>query len=301
MQDKFEAEQKEIQRVTLWGGLCNIFLAASKIAFGTVVGSIALIADGIHSLSDLLTDIIVIAGTWIGAKPPDKNHTYGHGKYETFAAVAIALILSATGVIIAWEALSKMTKATTSFPGLSIVVLSIVSIVVKEIFFKWTRSIAQRTGSSALMANAWHHRSDALSSVAVLCGGVLSLLGWGYGDLVAGLIVGLMVGAVGVRIAFDSLSELVDVAVDDKTRQKICKIIGEQSAVRDWHKLRTRRVGRQIFMDVHILVDSSMTVQDSHGIADSLEHSIQNAFSRSINVIIHIEPYHQENNIQSQC
>ena len=281
---------KDIQKITIVGGIANLLLSIAKITGGSMTGSLALIADGFHSLSDLLTDMMVLVGTWIAAKPPDESHPYGHGKFESFATIGIALSLSATGVILGWESIQAIFHKKTVVAGWVVIILAGASVLAKEILYQLTMRIAKRTGSRSLVANAWHHRSDALSSFAVLLGGVATLLGWSYGDHIAGLVVGLMVAGVGVQIAFQSVGELADQAVDDETKNKIEAILQKDDAVCEWHRLRTRRVGNLVFMDVHILVNSFMNIREGHTIAERLENNLEKAFTHPINVIIHIEP-----------
>jgi len=282
--------KKTIQDITILGGIVNLILAILKIVGGLLFSSIGLLADGIHSLSDLFTDALVLVGAWIGSKPPDENHPYGHAKFETFAAAGIALVLVAVGSSIGWESAKSLFYQQKSFPSSSIIVLALISIFSKEFLFQLTKKAALKTSSPVLKANAWHHRSDAISSIAVLLGGIASLLGWGYGDHVAGLVVGLFIIKVGFDITFENLHQLADRAVDKPLQDKISSIIEAEKGVRDWHRLRTRTAGREIFMDVHILVDPETSVLKGHLIAVQLEEHLHQSIQNPMNIIIHIEP-----------
>ena len=168
--------EKQIQLVTIWGMITTIFLAIVKLTIGVIINSIALIADGIHSISDLLTDITVLISNKAARKPPDLDHQYGHGKFETFGAQIIAIILILVGVGIGWKAINLIYNHQQNFPGPSLIAVSIISVISKEILFQYTKKIAIKTHSTSLFANAWHHRSDALSSVGVILGGISSML-----------------------------------------------------------------------------------------------------------------------------
>lgn len=283
-------EMGAIARVTAWGAVINLVLAALKVAVGFASGSTALIADGLHSVSDLATDAVVLIGAYLGGKPPDRDHPYGHGRFETFATFIVAGTLAVVGVSVAYKAGNALYLHEQFFPGLEVGLVALVSVLAKEALYHATRKVAVRTRTPSLMANAWHHRSDALSSVAVLAGVGASFLGWGHGDQIAGVVVGLMVAGVGVRIAFDCVDELSDSALPDSQVREIEGCLDELEEVLDWHRLRTRRVGRQAFIDVHVLVEPSMTVQDAHDIADRVEHDVKQAISGPAGVTVHIEP-----------
>ena len=285
---------REARRVTLWGALVNVLLAIVKIVGGKLSGSIALVADGVHSLSDLATDLVVIVGVSLGERPPGRSHPYGHGRFETLASIMIALSLVGVGVYLAWEAASSMLDAhEDTYPGLVMVALALVSIVAKEIVYQVTRRVARRTGSPALLANAWHHRSDALSSVAVLLGGAAGLLGFPHGDHVAGVVVGVMVVVAGGKIAYDELCEILEQGVDEAMLSRIQAVLDRHPEVRSWHKLRTRKQGRQVFADVHVMVEPDLSVREGHAIADELEAELRTATRDPVNISIHIEPFEE--------
>ena len=287
---KYDGAAREIRSVTYLGMAVNIALSVVKIIIGTSVSSLAMLADGVHSFSDLATDAIVLAGSRLGAKEPDQGHPYGHGRIETFAAILVALILMAVGGAMVYKATMAIAQDESTSPHWAILVGALLSIVAKEWLYRVTKRAATRAHSAAVYANAWHHRSDAFSSVAVLIGFVGLLVGFGHGDQVAAVAVGLMVIFVAVRISGDSLMELTERAVDPETVNLIKKVISANKSIRDWHRLRTRTVGREVFLDVHILVDPTLNVAAAHEISEGLERTLDREISRPVNITVHIEP-----------
>lgn len=283
----------KIRSITLWGVLINILLMAVKIFSGVLIKSTALVADGFHSLSDLATDFVVLAGTWLSSRPPDKAHPYGHKRFETLATQVVGLILLVVGCGFIWKASAAIFRGEETYPGGVVLIVASVSVVAKEILFFLTRKISRETHSTALYANAWHHRSDSLSSLAVLVGGVASLLGWGYADNVATVVVGLMIAGVAGRILYEGLIEITEHAADQESIEKIGKILSTEQDVLDWHALRTRKVGGELFVDLHLLVDPEMSVRNSHVICERVEEKIHGELNKPVNVLIHIEPYLQ--------
>jgi len=290
-QKNIAQDAARIRRVTMWGAVVNVMLAVVKIISGMLSGSVALVADGVHSFSDLLTDVIVVVGVYVSDLPPDKTHPYGHGKFETFASIVVAVALGLVGVGIAWDAGTSLYNREESFPGPVVLVVALISIVAKEVLFQVTRKVAQQTDRPSVLANAWHHRSDALSSVAVFLGGVAGMFGWGHGDQVAGIVVGAMVAAVAVKLFSDNVQELSEHAVSDETLSKVQNCLERHEDVKGWHRLRSRKVGREVFMDVHIFLQPDMTVAQGHDIADTLEDEIRRVLGTPANITIHMEPY----------
>lgn len=290
IEQKRRAAAGQIKLVTLLALVSNIALFVLKLSCGLLAGSLALVADGVHSLSDMSTDIGVLVGVYFGSKEPDKSHPYGHGRAETFAALAISLFLIGTGAGMVYYAAVGIAQGRVVKPHVVILAVGIVSIVVKELLYRITCTAAVRFHSSAVYANAWHHRSDALSSVAVVVGFVALELGFGYGDHIAAIAVGLMIIFVGVTILGRCLSEFAERAVDTETIEHIKSIINANDQIHDWHKLRTRTVGREIFLDLHILVEPSLDVGGAHQIAESLENSLHEQLSRPVNITVHVEP-----------
>ena len=285
-----DERQKKIQSITLWGVLLNIFLVALKLVSGSFIRSSALIADGVHSLSDLATDFIVLIGTRLSSRPADKTHPYGHGKLEAIASILIALVLLVISFGLIWSAGISIYQHKHNYPGYMILVVAFVSVVFKEILFYITRKVSRITQSTVLYANAWHHRSDSLSSCAVLIGGVVSLFGWGYADQVATIIVGFMIIGVAGKIFFDGLIELSEHSADGESIQKIEMVLSKEADISSWHALRTRKLGSELFIDVHVLVDPALSVQKSHDISIKIEGKIKKELFRPSNILIHVEP-----------
>ncbi len=281
---------KQIKSITYLGMVVNIALAVIKIVVGFFAASLALVADGIHSLSDLATDVAVLLGLRLGSKAPDRSHPYGHGRAETFSAALIALILILVGGVMIYYATMAIAREEVTTPNLGVLIAAILSIAAKEWLYRATKKIAIQSHSAALYANAWHHRSDALSSVAVAVGFISLEFGFGHGDQVAAIAVGLMIIWVGVRVISDSLYELTESSVDPDTVEHIKNIINDNSSIRQWHKLRTRTVGREVFLDLHILVDPDLSLAAAHEISENLEKALDEQIIRPVNITVHIEP-----------
>ena len=288
--DKQQIACRQIKSVTYLAIAANIFLFVIKLVVGGFTGSIALIADSFHSLSDMTTDLAVLLGVYIGSKEPDRRHPYGHGWAETFSAVFIALILVFVGLGFVYYAAVDIAKGNVITAHISVLIVAIVSIIAKELLYRATKRAAIKSHSPALYANAWHHRSDALSSVAVVAGFVSLRFGFKYGDQIAAVAVGLMVILVGVKIIGDCLGELTERAVDAETIEQIQHIINSNSSIQHWHKLRTRTIGREVFLDLHILVEVDLSIAAAHEIAESLETSLHEQIVRPVNITVHVEP-----------
>ncbi|MFH1531194.1 MAG: cation diffusion facilitator family transporter [Pseudomonadota bacterium] len=289
---------RRIRRITIIGAAVNTALSFVKILAGGLVGSVALIADGIHSLSDLLSDGVVLLGAALSARPPDDGHPYGHGKYETFATVVMALILVAAGAWIVYEAAAGFYHHEVFIAGPTVLLLAAVSIVSKEVLYRVTLAVARRTGSPSLRANAWHHRSDAMSSVAVLAGAVASLAGWHHGDQAAGVLVGLMILVVGASIGISCLRDLSEHSAEEDILAEIRSCLDRDPGIRGWHCLRTRKVGREIFADAHVLLEPEISVSEGHRVVSLLEDSIRVRLNFPVHFTIHMEPDDDENRRQ---
>jgi len=281
---------RQIKSITYLGMAMNIALSVIKVAIGLLAASLALVADGIHSLSDVATDVAVLLGLRIGSKEPDQSHPYGHGRAETFSAGLVALILIVVGGAMIYYATLAIARDEMTAPRLGVLLAAVISIAVKEWLYKATQKVAIQSHSPALYANAWHHRSDAFSSVAVVIGFISLEFGFGHGDQVAAIAVGLMIVWVGVRVIGDALRELAEAAVDPDTIEHIKEVINSDSSIRQWHKLRTRTVGREVFLDLHILVDPDLKITDAHEISERLERTLDEQITRPINITVHIEP-----------
>ena len=282
------------KQVIYLGMAINVFLIVIKLAGGLLGSSLSLVADGIHSFSDLITDFIILWGLSLAAKPADRGHPYGHGKLETLASLLVAVLL----FIVSFGIIRKAFFCLAHGPALLanghlVAAIAFLSIIGKEYAYRKTISLGKKLHSPALQANAWHHRSDALSSLVVLLGGAATWRGWHYGDPAAGLIVGLMIAYVAFRLTRKDLNQLLESAVSPAIQQEIENAINRFPDPISWHHLRTRQVGREIFLDFHLLVDGSMSVADSHALAHRLEKFLTDTLSYPVNIIIHIEPKEQ--------
>ena len=288
--DKMETAEIKIKHVTYIGMVLNGVLSFVKIIIGYLAGSLALVADGIHSFSDIATDIAVLLGVRIGSKKADSSHPYGHGRAETFAGGFVALILIIVGGAMIYYATKAIARDEVTKPNFAVLIAAVLSVVSKEWLYRITKKIAVQYHSPSVYANAWHHRSDALSSIAVVIGFIALEFGFTHGDQLAAISVGLMVIWVGVKIIGDTLRELTESSTDSETIELIKNIINSNPSIRHWHKLRSRSVGREVFLDVHILVDPKLNVSAAHEISENLENSIEDQVSRPVNITIHIEP-----------
>ena len=289
--NKQQIASKQIKSVTYLGIAVNIVLSVVKVMVGFLAASLAMIADGIHSLSDVATDAAVLLGVRLGSKAPDQSHPYGHGRAETFSAGLIALVLILVGGAMMYYATMAIARDEVTTPRLAVFMAAILSIASKEWLYRVTQKVAIQSHSTALYANAWHHRSDALSSVAVVIGFISLKAGFNYGDQVAAVAVGLMIILVGVRVAGDCLRELTEGAVDQGTIEHIENIINTNKQIRQWHKLRTRMVGREVFLDLHIVVDPDLNITTAHEISENLENTLHEQITRPVNITVHIEPH----------
>lgn len=295
-----EAQQRaaRAKKVTWVGFVVNAVLSLAKVIAGIVGHSGAMIADGVHSISDFITDIIVLVFIGVSSRGENESFRYGHGKFETFATMLIsfALMVVAVGLFVSsassiWDAVNGKVLPE---PGMIAFVMAIVSIATKEWLFQYTRIAGEQINSTALVANAWHHRSDAFSSIAVLVGiGCAMFLGegWRILDPVAALIVSVFIFMVGWRLAVPSVKELLEVSLPDAVNAEIGEVIHGVDGVRAFHHLRTRKNGNIYIMDFHIKVDPSLTIVEAHDIANNVELALKEKYGRSAIVNIHIEPY----------
>ena len=281
---------RSIRRVTLTGVIINISLGIIKVIVGLLVGSIALIADGIHSISDLLSDIAVLLGMHFGSKQADKNHPYGHGRVETLTAFLIAAGLILLGGYMIYYAAMDIAAGNISKPSISVIVISAISVLLKELLYIITKKVAVKLNSAMLYANAWHHRADALSSLAVIAGVIAIYMGFEFGDQLAAVAIAMTIIVAGAGIVGKCFREVSEASVDDDLIEKIKELINTNDGVIEWHKLRTRTVGREIFIDVHILVQPQLTITQAHNISETLENKMHAEISRPVNITIHIEP-----------
>ena len=290
MEARAEQRHRTTQRVTLVGALVNCILAALQITFGLLGKSQALLADGLHTLSDLSTDFIVLYASKRAAKEADEDHPYGHGRIETLASLLLGTILAAVGIGIGIRGIESILSPQQTSPEAITIAFACLAIVAKEGLYHYTMRAARAVHSSLLESNAWHHRSDALSSVVVVIGITAQVLGVPHMDAVAAIIVGAMILLMGFRLSRKALYELIDTGLDFSLVDDVRASMLADTSVVGIHNLRTRSMGGQGYIDAHIEVDSDLTVSEAHYIAHKIEHRVKKKFPKIIDVQIHIDP-----------
>ena len=289
--------EKEIYKVTLVGSAGNVLLVIVKFIAGILGHSSAMVADAVHSLSDFLTDVVVLVFVGVSARPQDPSHDYGHGKFETLATLFISLALAgaAIGIIVsgALKFASWLEGAELPAPGKLALWVALLSIAVKELMFQYTARSGRKLESSALTANAWHHRSDALSSIgtAVGIGGAVLLGGrWTVLDPLASIVVGAMLLGVAWKILRPSMGELTDESLPAATEDEIMDILRSAPGVTEPHNLRTRRIGNRVAIEAHIRLDGAMTLQEAHDRTSEIERKLKERFGPEALITLHMEP-----------
>lgn len=279
------------------GSIVNMILLILKFAAGILGHSAAMVADAVHSLSDFLTDIVVIAFVRLSSKPADKDHDYGHGKYETIATSIIGMALIVVAVMLGWNGIDKIIYVIQGnkleSPGIIALVAAIVSILLKEWVFRVTRKVALEVNSQALEANAWHHRSDALSSIGTTIGiGGAVLLGsnWAVLDPIAAVVVSVLIFITAFRLLRQASGELLEESLPKETEDKIEEIVYRDTLVRDIHNLHTRRIGSIIAIEMHLRLPGDITLTESHCHASEIERSLRDEFGDNTHIMLHIEP-----------
>lgn len=286
---------KEIRWVTLVGSSVDLTLGVLKLIFGYVASSQALIADGVHSLSDLATDFMVLFAAKHGSRDADETHPYGHGRFETLATVALGIALVVVAGGIAWDAIERLFHPSELLqPGIWALVIAIVSVASKEWTYHYTMRLARKLKSNMLKANAWHSRSDAISSVIVVIGIIGTMAGLDYLDSVAAVLVGAMVGKIGWDLVWQSVHELVDTALDPERVDLIRKEILSVGGVRELHMLRTRMMGGEALVDVHVIVDSKLSVSEGHYIGEKVRKRLIEEVEEVSDVMVHVDPEDDE-------
>ncbi|WP_405000947.1 cation diffusion facilitator family transporter [Halomonas sp.] len=286
-----DAQTREAHKVTLIGAVIDFVVGVAKMAAGFIVGSAALVADGIHSFSDILTDLFVVAATHFGRQEPDSNHPYGHGRIETLATLWLGSVLIFVAGGIAWASITRLVGGEpVPAPGPWAIGIAVAALLAKEWIFRYTLRVARRVSSRLLEANAWHSRSDALSTVVVLVGLVATQFGVGWMDAVAAIVVGIMVGQVGGRLLWESSQELIDTALPRAQRDHMQAIAERVPHVKGVHDLRTRRLGSDAVLDLHIVVPPRVTVSEAHEIGNEVSRRLREAFTQLADVTFHIDP-----------
>lgn len=289
--------EKEIYKVTLLGSAVNAILVLIKLIAGIIGQSSALLADAVHSLTDFVTDIIVVIFVRISAKPCDEEHGYGHGKFETFATMIIGIILLGTGIGLFANSIrliiSRFSGAQLPEPGWIALTVALLSIIAKEALYRYTVAKGRNLRSDAVAANAWHHRSDAISSVGTAIGiaGAMFLGSkWRILDPMAAAVVSLFIMKAGYDIVRPAMNELLDGSLPKEQIATLRQIIGSVSGVDSFHRLRSRKIGNGIAVDVHIKMDGGITLFKAHDIATQVENEIRKSFGNETTIYVHMEP-----------
>lgn len=289
--------EKEIVHITLWGSAVNVALTVLKFVAGILGCSAAMIADAVHSLSDLLTDFVVLLFVKISNRPADSEHPYGHGKYETLATSIVAIALLAAGGVLLAEGIEKIVAAfrgeTLKVPGRIALWAALISIAAKELIYQLTMRVACRVDSTALEANAWHHRTDALSSVATAAGigGALLFGGrWVILDPVAAALVSVFILIAAVKLLHEAIQELLEKRLPEEVERQICDIVAEDREMSELHQLRTRRVGHVYSIEMHLRMHGNISLYEAHRHSMLLEQRLRDRFGQGTLISIHLEP-----------
>lgn len=279
------------RKVTLIGSFVNLFNFVIKLVVGIWASSSALVADAIHSLSDLLSDLLVLVATHWASQKPDADHPYGHERYETLATLLLGSILIAVAGALMWDSFSRLfTSSELTSPHFIALFAALFSIISKEWIYRYTLKVAQKINSRLLEANAWHHRSDALSSVVVLVAVAGSMLGLGWLDQLAAVIVGVMVGKMGAELIWESMQELVDTALPEEETTEIKRFALQVAGVKDVHDLRSRKMGSRTILDLHLEVAPYLSVSEGHEIGVWVAKTLKENISHISDVTVHIDP-----------
>lgn len=295
---KEETRKEKIMKITVLGSLANFLLLVFKFVAGWLGNSSAMIADAVHSLSDFITDVIVLLFIHISSKPKDKGHDYGHGKFETLATSIIGIVLMCVGIGLFWESSNKIVGfyfkgEELESPRMIALIAALVSILVKELLYRVTLVVGKKENSQALIANAWHHRSDAFSSVGTALGiGGAILLGdqWRILDPLAAVIVSIFIVRVALKLVIPAINDLLEQSLPAEVENEIISIIEETPEVRNPHNLCTRRIGNDFAIEVHIRVDGNTTVMHAHEITRDIEQKLRDKFGSATHITLHVEP-----------
>lgn len=285
---------RETRKVAVVSGVVNLLLSLAQILVGLLAHSAALVADGIHSASDLLSDVLVWFAARHAAQAPDEDHPYGHGRFETAATLGLGILLTLVALGIVVNGFERLFDADRPVPGGVALLVAAIGIVAKESLYWYTILVARRLRSEMLRANAWHHRSDAISSVVVLIGVGGAVMGYGYMDAIAAILVGLMVAKIGWSLARGAMSELVDTALDETQVAEAKAVIMAVDGVGSVHMLRTRTHGAEASADVHVQVSPHLSVSEGHMISQAVEDRLIQGVEAITDVTVHIDPEDDE-------
>ena len=286
-----DSPQKQATKVTLVGMVLDVALGVTKIIGGSVTQSFALVTDGIHSLTDAVTDIFVLIVARVAHSAPDENHPYGHGRFETLGTIAMGVVFFATAAVLLYDSYNRLsTIESLPIPAPAGLAIAVISIASKEWIFHYTMRVAQRINSNLLKANAWHSRSDAISSVAVLIGLLAAQQGYVWMDTVAGVFVSLIIAKVGWELCSDALKELVDTAVPDARREQIERTILGVEGIHEIASLRSRSSGGKIILELRLIVSPRISVSEGHQLGETVSRTLTGNFSDIGDVTVHIDP-----------
>ena len=293
--DQLDVRYRDVRKVTLIGAVVDLLLGVAKVVVGVTAGSQALVADGIHSFSDLVTDFLVLFAAKHAHRAADTEHPYGHGRIETVATVVLGVALVLVAIGISYDAARRMLDQDLLLhPGWLALIVAVISVLSKEVIYQYTARAGRRLRSKMLLANAWHSRSDAISSIIVVIGVLGTMAGYPYLDAVAAIAVGLMIAKIGWDLLWKSLQELIDSALDPKQVEAIRKTILMVDGVRACHMLRTRHSGSDALVDVHILVDPELSVSEGHQIGEAVRWRLIKTVEEVSDVTVHIDPEDDE-------
>lgn len=284
--------EKTAMKVSIVSVIWNLLLSAGKLFAGIFANSGAMISDAVHSASDVFSTIIVMIGVKISGKDSDNDHPYGHERLECVAAIILATILAATGIGIGYGAVVKIMAGdyNVEMPGILALVAAVVSIVVKELMFWYTRYYAKQIDSSALMADAWHHRSDSLSSIGALIGIIGARLGFGIMEPLASVVICIFIEKAAYDIFMDAVNKMVDKSCDDETMEKIKACAMNIPGVENIDLLRTRVFGNKIYVDMEIAADGNKTLDETHAVAERVHDAIEQEFPKVKHIMVHVNP-----------
>lgn len=297
-----KVRSEKARKITLVGFFINSILTVLKITAGIIGKSNAMLADGIHSLSDFFTDIVVLVGFKFTEKPADKDHNFGHEKYETFATFIIGIALLLAGFDILQGGAVNVYKIAFKNeilprPKLIAIIAALISIFSKEFLFRFTKKVGEKINSPAVIANGWHHRSDALSSIGTLIGiSVAYFLGdkWIIFDPIAAIVVSVFIFKVAFEIMLPAVNELLESSLDEKDVKYISNLIESNQGIKNYHNLRTRRIGSNIAIEAHLMFDKNISLYQAHAISESIEKTLKEYFGKRSIITFHLEPNYKE-------
>ena len=290
MKNEFQKVANKVSFITIIG---NILLSVMKLLAGIIAHSNAMISDAIHSASDVFSTVVVLIGIKLASKDPDKNHPYGHERLECVAAILLSMVLLVTGIGIGLEAMKDILQNNyqdLQMPGMLALVAALISIISKEVMYWYTRHYAKKIDSSALMADAWHHRSDALSSIGALIGIAGARMGYPVMDSIASVIIFVFIAKAAFEIFKDAMNKMVDRACDEQTEEEIRACVMHNKDVLGIDLLQTRVFGNKIYVDIEIQVDGSYTLQKAHDIAEEVHDDIEHKFPKVKHIMVHVHP-----------